>query len=211
MAVISKLFEGNRKEVAQKAAAVLREGGTVVFPTESSYGLGADARHPAAIRKVGAIKQQPPTKQISIIVADLQQAAAFGKITDDAKKLAEKFMPGPLTLVVEKQPSVPLELSERTIAFRISSHPFAWELCATLGSAITATSANMYDKPSIYSGREVIKQFGNKATMIVDAGELPHNPPSTIYDLTTGKVLRRGPVDEILIRKVLEAKPAMSP
>ena len=207
MATVLKLFDGNRKELAQKAAGALKGGGVVIFPTESSYGMGADAKISTAIRKVGSIKQQPPTKQVSIIVSDLQQAGAFGKITEEAKTLCAQFMPGPLTLVVEKQQSVPPELSERTIAFRISEHPFAREMCAALGNAVTATSANMHDKPSVYSAREIIKQFGNRVQMIIDAGELQHNQPSTIYDLTQHKIVRHGPIDEILIKKALEPKP----
>lgn len=206
MAIIARLFQGDIKKTAQKAAAILKEGGTVVFPTESSYGLGADARNSNAIRKIATIKQQPPTKQVSIIAADLQQAETFGKMNEEAKKLAGKFMPGPLTLVVEKQHSVPAELSEKTIAFRISSHAFAREMCTALGAPVTATSANMHGMPSIYSAREIIKQFGNKASMIVDAGELPHDQPSTIYDLTQHKILRKGPIDELLIKKALEEK-----
>ncbi len=204
MAILLKLFKGNEERVVEKAVRILQKGGTIIFPTESSYGLGADAGNANAVRKVWAIKRQPPTKQISIIVADLQQAAKFGRLSEDAKKLAGKLMPGPLTLVVEKQASVPSELSEKTVAFRISSHPIARALCRGLDSAVTATSANMHNRPSIYSAKEIIKQFNNKADLIIDAGELPHNPPSTIYDLAAGRILRHGPIDEALIRKVLE-------
>ena len=204
MAITMKLFDATRNMALDKAVQMLNKGGTVIFPTESSYGLGADAKKPNAIRKIFSIKQQPPTKQVSIIVDSLEQAEKFGKLNEDAKKLAAEFMPGPLTLVVEKQYSVPNELSEKTIAFRISSHPIARELCKRFGSAITATSANRHNSPSIYSGKEIVKQFHNKVDMIIDAGELSHNAPSTIFDIATKQILRRGAIPEDMIRKVLE-------
>ncbi len=203
MAIVKQLLGGNEKAIIEKAARILKKGGLVVFPTESSYGLGADASNPVAVKKIASAKSQPEEKAISVIAADLEQAKKFGKITGEAKKLAERLMPGPLTLVVEKQASVPNELAEKTIAFRISSNRIARELCRELGNAITATSANLHGRPSIYSGHEVVKQFNNRVHMIIDAGDLPKNPASTIYDAATGRVLRHGPIGEIRIKQAL--------
>ncbi|MDP2974210.1 MAG: L-threonylcarbamoyladenylate synthase, partial [Candidatus Diapherotrites archaeon] len=121
----------------------------------------------------------------------------------DAETLAKKLMPGPLTLVVEKQYNVPNLLAEKTIALRISSNRIATELCKSLGNPITATSANLHGRPNIYSGREVIKQFGGRVHMIIDAGELPRNPPSTMYDVANKRVLRFGPITEQEIKQAL--------
>ncbi len=197
------MLGGNEQAIVQKAARIMKKGGVLVFPTESSYGLGVDATNEIAVKKLAPIKQQPEEKNVSIIAADLEQAKRFGKIGEEAKKLVERFMPGSLTLVVEKKPGVPDALAERTIAFRISSNKIARALCEELGNAITATSANLHGRPSIYSGREVVKQFNNRAHMIIDAGELPHNSPSTIYDVSQKKILRYGPISEQQIRQAL--------
>jgi L-threonylcarbamoyladenylate synthase len=203
MAIVKQLLGGNEKAIIEKAARIMKEGGVLIFPTESSYGIGVDALNEAAIKKIAPIKGQPEEKNISIIVSDLEQAKRFGKISPEAEKLVKKFMPGPLTLVVEKQPGIPDALAERTIAFRISSNRIAREICAVLGNAVTATSANMHGRPSTYDAREVIREFNSRVHMIIDAGQLPHNPPSTIYDVAQKRVLRNGPVSEQQIKAAL--------
>ena len=180
MAIIKKVFPGKEKEIAEKAARIMKEGGVIVFPTESSYGLGVDATNETAIKKIALIKQQPEEKNISIIVANLEQAEQFGFIKEDAKKLAKRFMPGPLTLVVKKKPGISNLLGDETIAFRISSNPIARTVCTALGNGITATSANLHEKPNIYDSREVIKEFNNRVHLIINDGELAPNTPSTI-------------------------------
>ncbi|MBN2067676.1 MAG: threonylcarbamoyl-AMP synthase [Candidatus Diapherotrites archaeon] len=204
MAIIKQILGGNERAILEKAARIMKDGGVVVFPTESSYGLGTDALNENAIKKLGMIKQQPDEKNISVIVSNLEQAKEFGLVNEEAEKLVQKFMPGPLTLVVPKRANVPDALSERTIAFRISSNRIASELCKAVGNAITATSANLHGRPSIYSAKEVIKEFNNRVHMIIDAGELPRNQPSTIYDVGNKRVLRHGPVKEQEIMKALE-------
>ena len=204
MAIVKQLLGGNEQAIIEKAAKILKDGGVIIFPTETSYGLAVDATNETAITKMVRAKEQPEEKNISVIVSDLLQAKKFGKITPEAETLAKKFMPGPLTLVVEKQYNVPNALAEKTIAFRISSNRIATEMCKALGNPITATSANLHGRPNIYSGKEAIKQFGNRVHMIIDAGELPKNPPSTMYDVANKRVLRFGPITEQEIKKALE-------
>jgi L-threonylcarbamoyladenylate synthase len=203
MAIIKQILGGNERKIIEKAARIMKEGGVVIIPTETSYGIGVDATNEIAIKKIAAVKQQPQEKNISVIVSDLEQAKRFGKISEEAKKLVEKFMPGPLTLVVGKKPGIPDVLAERTIAFRISSNRIARAVCEQLGNAITATSANLHGRPSIYSGREVVKLFNNRVHMIIDAGELQHNAPSTIYNVLEKKILRHGPISELQIKQAL--------
>lgn len=203
MAIIKQLLGGNEKAIIEKAARIMKEGGTLIFPTESSYGLAVDATNEIAIKKIPLVKQQPDDKNVSIIASDLLQAKRFGKISSEAETLAKKFMPGPLTLIVEKQQGIPEALAEKTIAFRISSNRVATGLCKQLGNAITATSANLHGRPNIYSGKEAIKEFNNRVHMIIDAGELPHNQPSTIYDTINHRVLRYGPISEQQIKQAL--------
>ena len=204
MAIVKQILGGNERKIIEKAARIMKEGGVVIIPTETSYGIGVDATNETAIKKIAAVKQQPEEKHISIIVADLEQAEKFGRIGEEARKLVEKFMPGPLTLVVKKKPGVPDLLAENSIAFRISSNRIARAVCEQLGNGVTATSANLHGRPSIYSAREVVKQFNNRVHMIIDAGELQHNSPSTIFDMEEKRVLRLGPITEMQITQVLE-------
>lgn len=203
MAIIKELLGGNEKAIIEKAARLMKKGGVVIFPTETSYGLGVDATDEIAIKKIAPAKGQSEEKNISIIVANLEQAKKFGKIDEDSEKLVKTFMPGSLTLVVKKQPTVSKYLAENTIAFRISSNRIARAICEELGNAITATSANLHGRPNIYSGREVIREFNNRVHMIIDAGQLSHNAPSTIYDVANKHVIRHGPITELQIKQAL--------
>ncbi len=203
MAIIKKVFPGKEKEITAKAARIMKEGGVVIFPTESSYGIGVDATNETAIKKIAPIKGQPEEKNISIIVSSQAQAEQFGFVKEEAKKLVERFMPGPLTLIVKKKPGISNLLGTETIAFRISSNPIARSICTELGNGITATSANLHEMPNIYSGREVIKQFNNRVHMIIDDEELAHNTPSTIYNVQEKRILRTGPVTELRIKQAL--------
>ncbi len=203
MAIIKKMFPGKEKEIAEKAAKIMKEGGVIVFPTESSYGIGVDATNETAIKKIALIKQQPEEKNISIIVSNIEQAEQFGFVKEDAKKLVERFMPGPLTLIVKKKPGVSRLLGNETIAFRISSNPIARSVCTALGNGITATSANLHERPNIYDAREAIKEFNNRVHLIIDDGELAHNTPSTIYNVQEKKILRTGPIMEFRIKQAL--------
>jgi len=203
MAILKQLLGGNEKAIVEKAARLMKTGGVVIFPTESSYGIGVDAVNETAIKKIAPIKQQPEAKNISVVVANIEQAEQFGFIKEPAKKLVEKFMPGPLTLVVKKKPGISNLLGEETIAFRISSNKIAREICEALGNAITATSANLHGRPSIYSGREVVKEFNNRVHMIIDAGELARHEPSTIFNVATKQIIRHGPITEQQIMQAL--------
>ena len=205
-ALLLGINEENYSVVIRKAADFLRRGKVIIYPTETSYGLGASAKNRKAIEKIHAIKKQPRNKAISIIVSSIASAKKFGKISKNAEKLVKKFMPGPLTLIVGKRKAVPKELSKKGIAFRISSNKIANDLCKSLGTGITATSANLHGKKAVYSGKKVIREFANKVDLIIDHGNLPKRKESTLYDVEKGKVLRKGPVKEKEIEKVLRKR-----
>ncbi|MDO8633991.1 MAG: L-threonylcarbamoyladenylate synthase [archaeon] len=181
----------------------LKNGGIAVIPTETSYGLAALASDKKAVRKIHRAKKQPSTKAVSIIVPSLKVAEKYGVLGKDAKRLVEKFMPGPLTLVVPAKKTA-AHLGGKSIAFRISSNKFAHALCTKLGDAITATSANIHGEPDIYSAKKARQVFGEKAAVIVDAGKLPKRRPSTVYDTTTSRVLRIGKISEKQIKNALQ-------
>jgi L-threonylcarbamoyladenylate synthase len=191
------------KNEISRIVGVLEKGGIIVFPTETSYGLGANALNKKAILKVHKAKKQPTDKPISIIVPSTEAARKFGKINKAAEKLVKKFMPGPFTLIVEKQKKVPNVLSKKTIAFRISSNKTANAIAKKFDGAITATSANLHGEEPIYSFSKALKVFDGKVDLIVDAENLRRRSASTIYDMTQKKVIRKGQISEREILKVI--------
>lgn len=191
------------KEIAKKASKALCASKTIIYPTETCYGIGADALNEEAILRVHEAKKQDYSKPVSVIVPDILSAEKIGVIDSSARKLAGKFMPGPLTLVVKKKKGTLDALSRETIAFRISSNPIAAAIAGEFDSPITATSANIHGEPEIYDAREAIEKFSGRVDLIIDAGILPKNTPSTIYDTTRKIVVREGKIKAKEIEEAL--------
>jgi L-threonylcarbamoyladenylate synthase len=169
----------------QHAVAVLKNGGVVVFPTETAYGLAADPANIKAMRRVYLIKGREPTKHVPFIAADLPMAVRFARLSPPLITLAKKHWPGPLTLVGKKA------------AIRVSAHPVARALSKGLGRPIVSTSANISGEPACYSVRAVKKQFIGRSfqpDFYLDRGVLPRRKPSTLVKEERGKmiVLRQG-------------------
>lgn len=202
MAEIIKLSRKNFKNSVNRCVSALEKGGIVVYPTETSYGIGCSISSGKAIKKIYKIKNRRRDKPLPIIVADLEMAKKYAKPNKNALLLMQKFMPGPLTLIAPKTKKVPNVLSRNGIAFRVSGSCFARELSRKLGKAIVSTSANI-DEPEIYSSKKAIKRFFGKADIIVDAGDLKRVKTSTIFDMKSGKVVRKGPIGIRKIKKVL--------
>ncbi|OIO26120.1 threonylcarbamoyl-AMP synthase [Candidatus Micrarchaeota archaeon CG1_02_55_22] len=190
-----------------QAAKAILAGGIVIYPTETAYGMGADATNPAALKKVCDLKKREIGKALSIITADLGMMREYGNINPIVEYLANAFLPGPLTLVVEKTDKLPDEISpDKSIAFRIPSNHFARGLVSTVGSPITATSANISGESQIYRETEVIQAFDGKVPIILTTGDLAEVPPSTILDtrIYPPKILREGPIPWHEIKTVLD-------
>ncbi len=171
-----------------KAVDVLKQGGVVIYPTETCYGLGADATNPFAIRKVYKIKKRPFDKSISVIVSSKEMIKDYACLNPHAEELMDRYMPGPLTLIV-KNKVFPDILCGDMVAFRISSHPVARKLVCSFGKPITATSANISGGPNPYDCPD-LKGVDYK----ICVGKLKETPPSTIYDTINKKVIRQGPI-----------------
>ena len=201
---IIKVKETSLEEIASIAADYLKKGKLIIYPTETCYGLGADALNKEAVKKVHDTKRQSYEKPISVIVPDVEVAAKFGELDEKTKRLVKKFMPGPLTLIVKKIKEIPDLLSKETIAFRISSNEIANMIAKEFDSGITATSANLHGEKEIYDSCEVIEKFNGKVDLIIDAGTLEENKPSTIYDAVNKKIIREGRIKEEEIEKVTE-------
>lgn len=180
-----------------QAVELIRSGGTVAFPTDTVYGLAADAFQPAAIDKLFEIKERPKNQAIAILLGSPEQLALVAEQpSSTAKALAEKHWPGALTLVITRHPDVPDILSPLpTIGVRIPDHPAAIALLKQTGP-LAVTSANLSGQPNTSTAEEVFAQIGDRVDLILDGGKTPGGVPSTVVDLTgdSPKILRAGPV-----------------
>ena len=180
-----------------KAVHVLSKGGIIIYPTETVYGIGADATNDKAVKKVIDVKKRLPSKHIIVAVSDLKMAKKYAVVTKKAEILAKKFMPGPLTLVVESK-----SRPARKIRFRIPDNKFVLSIIRKFGKLITTTSANISGRENLYKIKDIIKSFDGKVDMIIDAGNIPKRKPSTVFDVLEGKVVREGSISE---KKILDA------
>jgi L-threonylcarbamoyladenylate synthase len=195
-------------EVAD-AAAVLRAGGLVAFPTETVYGLGADATNAAAVGRIFAVKQRPTDHPIIVHVAspdDLDTYAA--DVTDAARALATACWPGPLTLVVRlRAGTIAAEVTggRATVALRVPAHPLALALLDEFGGAVAAPSANRFGRVSPTTAAHVRADLGTDVDCVLDGGPTTIGVESTIVDCsrTRPAILRLGGVDAATIRALL--------
>lgn len=178
-----------------EAAALLRAGGLVAFPTETVYGLGADALSETAVRAIFAAKERPSTDPLIVhlaVPADLSRVAAT--VPDTAAVLAARFWPGPLTLLVPRHPAVPLVVTAglASVAVRVPAHPVAQALLAAVGQPIAAPSANRFTRPSPTTAAHVLADLDGRIDAVVDGGSTDIGVESTIVDCTvTPPVVRR--------------------
>lgn len=172
-------------EVLQAAVRHLKHGGVVIYPTETSYGLGADATNVRAVRAIFKIKVRSSQKSLPLIVGTMRAALRIANFSSRARALSRTYWPGPLTLVLPVRRGAKLAkgvVSRGAVALRISSHPVACALARALGRPLVATSANRAGRPSCYSISAVRMQLGSHldGALIIDAGPLLRRKPSTI-------------------------------
>jgi len=183
----------------------LKSGGVVVLPTDTLYGLAADVFNQDALERVFAIKGRESDLALPVLITDWAMVAVVAENKSDlAQRLAKKYWPGPLTLVLPKLPGVSclVTAGRDTVAVRSPNHPVPQRLITQLGRPITGTSANLSGEPNPRSLDEVRRQLGNSVDYIISYGPVPTGTASTIVDLTNGlpKLIREGaiPFMEIL-------------
>lgn len=193
----------DRNQAAKVIDCIVKElqnGGLVILPTDTAYALGADATNEDAVRKVFELKQRDTSKPIPVIVSDLHMIKEYAEISPLAEHLCNAFMPGPITLIVPQKTGSRLakSLSANGVAFRIPENDFSRAIISELGEPITSTSANISGDTPTYKSEDLRQLFADKVQVILDAGNLPPTPPSTIVDLMQEKpaVARKGPVPE---------------
>lgn len=191
-----------------KAAGVIKRGGLVAFPTETVYGLGADAFNESACRRIFEVKRRPLDNPAIVHIANLGQLSSIAReIPETAFRVAERAWPGPLTIVVKKASAFPSTATGGldSVAIRMPAHPVALRLIEVSGTPIAAPSANLSGKPSPTTAQHVADDLGGSIDMILDAGEAFFGVESTIVDLTKDKpnLLRPGPFTVKEVESVL--------
>lgn len=195
-----RLEEGNFRTAVEKAAEVLRSGGVVLYPTDTLYGLGADAFSDEAVAKVCALKGRDEQKPIHCIVADMEMAEQYVEMNLFARKLADEFLPGALTLILKKKDGLESGIAKKisTIGIRIPANDFCIALAREYGKPFTTTSANRAGEEPERGIEDILHQLGHTPDvgLIIDAGTLPERAPSTVVDLSgeTPIVLREGAI-----------------
>ncbi len=205
--LVNPLMDASQEQV-EKGVKILREGGVIAFPTDTVYGLGADAFNPEAVARIYAIKNRPETMSFPLLIADISQLTAVAEPTSEiAWFLARHFWPGGLTLVLPRAASLPLYLAEgSTVGVRIPNHSICLTLIKHLGRPIIGTSANLSGKASSLTANEVKQQLEDKVDLIIDGGQCPGGNESTIVDITGGVpiILRPGIIPQNEIEEALK-------
>ncbi len=191
-----------------RAVAALRNGELVAFPTETVYGLGADAQNPEAIRKVFAIKGRPATHPLIVHVEDVRMLERWAlAVPPSAARLAQKFWPGPLTLVLHRAPAVDLAITggQDTVAVRVPGNPVAQQLLRAFGGAVVAPSANRYGQLSPTRAEHVRDELGDSVAVVLDGGDCKIGVESTIVSCVDDvpRVLRPGAITLSQLREVV--------
>jgi L-threonylcarbamoyladenylate synthase len=184
-------------EQVARAVATLRRGGLVAFPTETVYGLGADASNDAAVAKIYSVKGRPAGHPLIVHVGDSAQLPRWARdIPESARRLAQRFWPGPLTLVLKRSAEVHgcVTGGQDTIGLRVPRHPLALELLRAFGGGIAAPSANKFGRISPTTAEHVRRDLGDEVDLILDGGPCEVGIESTIVDLSSGRpvLLRPG-------------------
>jgi L-threonylcarbamoyladenylate synthase len=191
------------------AAQALREGQLVAFPTETVYGLGADATNDAAVARVYAAKGRPSFNPLIVHVPDAASGFALGSFGKEARALADAFWPGPLSIVVPRAPSCPVSLLASSglgsIAIRVPSHPVALDLLKAVGRPVVAPSANPSGRISPTTAEHVRRHLKDKLAMVLDGGRCKVGVESSVVSFMDGapRLLRQGGVPRPEIEKVL--------
>jgi L-threonylcarbamoyladenylate synthase len=199
---------GSDEAAIAAGARALAVGDLVAFPTETVYGLGADALSPDSVSRVFAAKGRPTDHPLICHVADAAGLATLvAEVTQDARALAQAFWPGPLTIILPRSQAVPDAVTggRDTVAVRVPDHPLALALLEQFGGPVAAPSANRFGRPSPTRAGDVVAELGDAVTVVLDGGPCAIGIESTVLDLTTEppQVLRPGGISAEAIAAVI--------
>ncbi len=183
-----------RCALKERVVRLLKSGGVVVLPSETSYMLAGNACLKSTVQRIRRLKNRPPGQVFSVAVSSVEKAKRWAEWNDRAEILAKRFLPGPLTLILPVKQDAPeiFAAGSDTIGLRIPGHALLLYILDDLEFPVTATSANVHGAPEPYSVRDVVQSVD----LICDAGDLPVHPPSTIVDITgiPARFIRKGPI-----------------
>jgi L-threonylcarbamoyladenylate synthase len=200
------LLPSNDPQALQVALQTLKGGRLVAFPTDTVYGLGALVQIPCSIQALYTVKGREAAKAVPLLLSspqELEQVALA--VSRMARRLVERFWPGPLTLVVPKHPSLPEELSSQaTVGVRMPDHPVALALLRLTGP-LAVTSANRSGEESAVTAQEVVKALGGRIDLVLDGGKTPGGVSSTVVDCSGDAplILRQGPISLEALQRAL--------
>jgi L-threonylcarbamoyladenylate synthase len=192
----------------EEILSFLERGGVIAYPTDTAYGLGADALRDAAVRDIFRIKGRAEEKPILVVVDSMKMLGQVAHASDDVLRVTARFWPGALTVVLPAVSHVPAALTAGTgtVGVRWPNAPFALRLLQGLGRPLTATSANRSGRPAAITADEVRAQLEDSLEILVDGGQLPARGGSTVLDMTSrpAALLREGPVSFEALKEVIE-------
>ncbi len=193
-----------------RSVEVLERGGVIIYPTDTVYGIGADATNPDAVQAVMRIKEREPFKPLVIIVDSMNTAQRYVHLDGLAQTLAERFWPGPLTMQLHKRDDtlIPPVGDAETVALRVPRNDFCLALTQALGGPLVSTSVNISGQPQAYALRDMLSSLGHNletVDLVIDAGDLPHSQPSTIITIEDGavRILREGAVSKATLAEFM--------
>ena len=200
------LLPSNDPQALRVALQTLKGGRLVAFPTDTVYGLGALVQIPHSIQALYTVKGREAAKAIPLLLSSPEQLDQVAlAVSRMARRLAERFWPGPLTLVVPKHPSLPEELSSQaTVGVRMPDHPVALALLRLTGP-LAVTSANRSGAESAVTAQEVVKALGGRIDLVLDGGKTPGGVSSTVVDCSGDAplILRQGPISLEALQQAL--------
>ena len=212
---IIQLTLKNSEEIIGETVKVLKSGGLVIFPSDTVYGALVDATSRAAVEKLIAFKNRPPGKPISIFVPGFKSIFLQAKVDNKQESILKTILPGPFTVILDSRHKINLllESEKGSLGIRIPNYQPITKLMEKFGRPVTATSANQSGRSPHYSVETLLNDLSikrkNLIDLVVDAGKLPRNKPSTVVDLTESKikVLRRGDVGLVETKKLVSKSP----
>ncbi|HEX9667577.1 MAG TPA: L-threonylcarbamoyladenylate synthase [Thermodesulfobacteriota bacterium] len=202
---MTEVIKEKNPESPAIAALMINNGGVVIYPTETLYGLGANALSEISVRRVFVTKGRPYGKPIPLLVRDIEMFREVAIVTEQASKLIRSFLPGPLTLVLDEKINFPGLITADTgkVAVRISNHPFVKQLFRYISQPLTSTSANISGGGNLYDIKGIYDAFNSKVDLIIDSGTLHPSKGSTVVDLTKSppSIIREGEISRELIEE----------
>jgi len=193
-------------KLVEEAVEYLQQGELIVYPTDTLYALGADVFNEEAVRRIYEVKRRPMSQPLPVAVSNIKEISRVAEVTEEAMRLAEKFLPGPLTLVLPRKHVVPSIVTGggETIAVRVPNNLFALTLLSRYGP-LTATSANIHGTKPLSIIKDIKIQLRDNVKLYIEEGELK-GLPSTMVDLTTTppKVIREGVIPKKQVLSVIE-------